>query len=208
MQFDAQDRLLPRALPGRQLRRHRGRRRARRPALRGPRPGEIRIVDIALLPGAPRSRHRAGLIADLQREAAPRAAVVSIHVERSTPRPGSTSGSASCVADDLGVYRRMEWTPAESPAHSGEDGLVAHAPRSARSARGTGRGGRARRAPGRRSLRQDGSAAREDERELQPRLSLGPGPGPVLSRLGQPSAIGSAAVPAHHELLTDTNRSR
>jgi len=75
------------------------------------RPGDLRIVDIALLP-AYRARGIGGrLIAGLQRQAAGEGRIVSIHVEVHNPAARLYERLGFEVAADVGVYRRMEWTP-------------------------------------------------------------------------------------------------
>jgi ribosomal protein S18 acetylase RimI-like enzyme len=74
------------------------------------RPGEIRIVDIALLP-----EFRAGgvgehLIGLLQQEAAASECILSIHVEVHNRAAGLYDRLGFTVASERGVYRRMEWT--------------------------------------------------------------------------------------------------
>jgi ribosomal protein S18 acetylase RimI-like enzyme len=75
------------------------------------RPGDLRIVDIALLPEARGQGVGAGLIAGLQRAAAGEGRIVSIHVEAHNPAARLYERLGFVVAADLGVYRRMEWTP-------------------------------------------------------------------------------------------------
>jgi ribosomal protein S18 acetylase RimI-like enzyme len=75
------------------------------------RPGDLRIVDIALLPEF-RGRHvGGGLVRDLQRQAAAEGRIVSIHVEAHNRAAGLYERLGFVVAEELGVYRRMEWTP-------------------------------------------------------------------------------------------------
>jgi ribosomal protein S18 acetylase RimI-like enzyme len=75
------------------------------------RPGDLRIVDIALLPAFRGRGIGAGLIAGLQQEAAAEGRIVSIHVEVHNPAALLYERLGFVVAADLGVYRRMEWTP-------------------------------------------------------------------------------------------------
>jgi ribosomal protein S18 acetylase RimI-like enzyme len=111
MQFDAQDREYRRANPeglfdvieveG-------------RPAGRlyvDRRPGDLRIVDIALLPEFRGRGIGAQLITRLQETAAAEGRIVSIHVEIHNPAARLYERLGFVVAADLGVYRRMEWTP-------------------------------------------------------------------------------------------------
>ena len=74
------------------------------------RPGDLRIVDIALLPAYRGRGIGAGLITDLQRQAAAEGRIVSIHVESFNPAARLYERLGFTVAEDLGVYRRMEWT--------------------------------------------------------------------------------------------------
>jgi GNAT superfamily N-acetyltransferase len=111
MQFDAQDREYRRANPD-------GRFDVievdGRPAGRlyvDRRPDDLRIVDISLLPESRGYGIGAGLIAGLQREAAAEGCIVSIHVEAHNPAARLYERLGFIVAADLGVYRRMEWTP-------------------------------------------------------------------------------------------------
>jgi ribosomal protein S18 acetylase RimI-like enzyme len=75
------------------------------------RPGDLRIVDIALLPAYRGRGIGADLIAGLQQEAAAEGRIVSIHVEVHNPAAQLYERLGFAVAADLGVYRRMEWTP-------------------------------------------------------------------------------------------------
>ena len=76
------------------------------------RPGDLRIVDIALLP---EFRGR-GIGEAADRRAAAGGGRVGPHREhpRRGPQPRGPALRAArlrAVAEDLGVYRRMEWTP-------------------------------------------------------------------------------------------------
>jgi ribosomal protein S18 acetylase RimI-like enzyme len=75
------------------------------------RPGDLRIVDIALLPQFRGLGVGAELITALQREAAAEERIVSIHVEVHNRAAGLYERLGFVVAEELGVYRRMEWTP-------------------------------------------------------------------------------------------------
>ena len=75
------------------------------------RPGDVRIVDIALLPEFRGRGVGAGLIAGLQAAASQEGRIVSIHVEVHNPAARLYERLGFVVAADLGVYRRMEWTP-------------------------------------------------------------------------------------------------
>ena len=111
MQFDAQDREYRRANPhgafdvievgG-------------RPAGRlyvDRRPGDLRIVDIALLPEFRGRGIGTALVGQLQEQAAAEGRIVSIHVEFSNPAAALYERLGFVTAEDLGVYRRMEWAP-------------------------------------------------------------------------------------------------
>ncbi|HET6938234.1 MAG TPA: GNAT family N-acetyltransferase [Nocardioides sp.] len=75
------------------------------------RPADLRIVDIALLPAFRGRGIGTGLITGLQQEAAAEGCIVSIHVEVHNPAAQLYERLGFAVAADLGVYRRMEWTP-------------------------------------------------------------------------------------------------
>jgi ribosomal protein S18 acetylase RimI-like enzyme len=74
------------------------------------RPGDIRIVDISLLPGARGVGIGGQLVGDLVAEAAATDRIVSIHVEVHNRAAELYGRMGFTVAADLGVYRRMEWT--------------------------------------------------------------------------------------------------
>jgi ribosomal protein S18 acetylase RimI-like enzyme len=74
--------------------------------------GEIRIVDIALLPGF-RGRGAGGrLLAELMDEAAGTGKRLSIHVERYNRALGLYRRLGFEPAGGTGVYLRLEWDPA------------------------------------------------------------------------------------------------
>lgn len=75
------------------------------------RAGDLRIVDIALLPEQCGRGIGGRLVADLQRQAAAEQRIVSIHVEVHNRAARLYERLGFVVAEDLGVYRRMEWTP-------------------------------------------------------------------------------------------------
>jgi ribosomal protein S18 acetylase RimI-like enzyme len=75
------------------------------------RPGDLRIVDIALLPSHRGLGIGARLLAALQAEAAVQGRIVSIHVEATNRAAELYERLGFVVAEVLGVYRRMEWTP-------------------------------------------------------------------------------------------------
>lgn len=74
------------------------------------RPGDIRIVDVSLLPEARGAGVGTRLIGDLLEEARASACIVSIHVEAHNRAAELYARLGFAVAADLGVYRRMEWT--------------------------------------------------------------------------------------------------
>ena len=71
---------------------------------------DIRIVDIALLPEFRGAGVGARLLAGLMDEAAASGRSLSIHVEVHNRAARLYERLGFVVADDLGVYRRMEWT--------------------------------------------------------------------------------------------------
>lgn len=75
------------------------------------RPGDIRIVDISLLPEFRGLGVGGRLIARLQVEAAASDRIVSIHVEIHNRAAELYARMGFTVAAELGVYRRMEWSP-------------------------------------------------------------------------------------------------
>lgn len=74
------------------------------------RPGDIRIVDISLLPAFRGRGVGSGLIAHLMEEAAASDRRLSIHVEIHNRASELYARLGFEVADEHGVYRRMEWT--------------------------------------------------------------------------------------------------
>jgi ribosomal protein S18 acetylase RimI-like enzyme len=77
-------------------------------------PGEIRVVDISLLPEF-RGRGVGGsLLGDVQAEAASSGRKVVIHVEQQNPAKALYLRLGFEPVEDLGVYLRMEWTAAAS----------------------------------------------------------------------------------------------
>ena len=74
------------------------------------RPGDLRIVDIALLPEFRGRGIGRRLLTDLQDQAASEGRSVSIHVEAHNAAAHLYHRLGFVVAEDLGVYRRMEWT--------------------------------------------------------------------------------------------------
>ncbi|MBV9325842.1 MAG: GNAT family N-acetyltransferase [Chloroflexi bacterium] len=77
------------------------------------RPGEIRIIDIALL--APYRNHGVGsrLLQQLLSEAAETGQRVSIHVERFNPALRLYTRLGFAEKEDQGVYLLMEWSSAQ-----------------------------------------------------------------------------------------------
>jgi ribosomal protein S18 acetylase RimI-like enzyme len=74
------------------------------------RPGDLRIVDIALLPAYRGLGVGGRLIAELQSQAAADGRIVSIHVEATNRAAELYQRLGFVVAEELGVYRRMEWS--------------------------------------------------------------------------------------------------
>jgi len=75
------------------------------------RPGDIRIVDVSLLPEFRGAGVGGALITGLQEEARASGCIVSIHVEIHNRAARLYARLGFALAADLGVYRRMEWTP-------------------------------------------------------------------------------------------------
>lgn len=73
------------------------------------RPGEIRIVDISLLPSHRGRGVGSMLIRRLQDEAAESGCLLSIHVEIHNRAARLYAALGFVVAGEEGVYRRMEW---------------------------------------------------------------------------------------------------
>jgi ribosomal protein S18 acetylase RimI-like enzyme len=72
-------------------------------------PGELRIIDIALLPELRGHGIGGGLIAGLQREAASAGATLSLHVEVHNRAARLYERLGFMTVGEDGVYRRMEW---------------------------------------------------------------------------------------------------
>ena len=76
------------------------------------RPGDIRIVDIALLPEFQGAGTGGRLISRLMDEAAGSGCKLSIHVEVHNRAAELYTRMGFLVVDEQGLYRRMEWTRA------------------------------------------------------------------------------------------------
>lgn len=76
-------------------------------------PGEIRVVDIVLLPPYQRKGIGERLLREVQAEAAASGRPVTIHVERFNPAQQLYARLGFVTADDAGpVHLLMRWTPA------------------------------------------------------------------------------------------------
>jgi len=75
--------------------------------------GEIRIVDIALLPEYRNGGIGSRLLNDLLAESAQAGKFVSIHVEKFNPALRLYERLGFSISDDRGVYWFMEWKPQE-----------------------------------------------------------------------------------------------
>jgi ribosomal protein S18 acetylase RimI-like enzyme len=75
------------------------------------RPGDIRIVDISLLPEFRGAGTGKRLIEQLMDEAASSGRILSIHVEIHNRAAHLYERLGFVVAAERGVYRRMEWSP-------------------------------------------------------------------------------------------------
>jgi ribosomal protein S18 acetylase RimI-like enzyme len=73
---------------------------------------EIRIMDIALLPGHRGKGIGTGLLLDLQHEAAAAGKTLSIHVERMNPALNLYERLGFRRIEDKGIYFLMEWSHA------------------------------------------------------------------------------------------------
>jgi ribosomal protein S18 acetylase RimI-like enzyme len=73
--------------------------------------GELRIVDIALLPELRGRRVGSELISDLQAQAASEGRKVSIHVEMHNPAARLYRRLGFEPVAEVGVYQLLEWTP-------------------------------------------------------------------------------------------------
>jgi ribosomal protein S18 acetylase RimI-like enzyme len=80
------------------------------------RPGEVRIVDIALLPAFRGAGVGGSLLRGLLDEAAARRDTVSIHVEHNNPAQTLYRRLGFQPVADEGVYLLMRWSPSERGA--------------------------------------------------------------------------------------------
>ncbi len=87
-------------------------------------PGEIRIVDIALLPEHRGAGIGSELLQDVLTEAAASGKCVSIHVERFNPAMRLYERLGFTKQEEVGVYFRMEWSPVQKNAASTENGVA------------------------------------------------------------------------------------
>lgn len=74
-------------------------------------PGEIRIVDISLLPGSRGKGLGEAILRDVQADAASRGKGVSIHVEKFNPARRLYERLGFELVEDKGVYDLMMWRP-------------------------------------------------------------------------------------------------
>jgi ribosomal protein S18 acetylase RimI-like enzyme len=74
------------------------------------RPGDIRLVDIALLPAFRGHGIGGRLISGLMQEAAASGRTLSIHVEIDNRAVSLYARLGFVVVDERGIYRQMEWT--------------------------------------------------------------------------------------------------
>jgi len=78
------------------------------------RQGELRIIDIALLPEYRRQGIGSRLLKEILAEAQQAGLPVRIHVERNNPALGLYQRLGFRRIEDQGVYYLMEWTPANA----------------------------------------------------------------------------------------------
>ena len=74
-------------------------------------PGDIRVVDIAILPPFRGLGVGGKLLSDVLAEAAESRSKVTIHVEHQNRARNLYDRLGFEVVEDLGIYLRMEWTP-------------------------------------------------------------------------------------------------
>ncbi|HMC91920.1 MAG TPA: GNAT family N-acetyltransferase [Allosphingosinicella sp.] len=75
-------------------------------------PGELRLIDIALLPQARGGGIGGALLEDLMEAAAAKGKRLSIHVERNNPAMRLYVRLGFAKIDEHGIYDLMEWVPA------------------------------------------------------------------------------------------------
>jgi GNAT superfamily N-acetyltransferase len=73
--------------------------------------GDVRIVDISLVPGARGQGLGAAILRDLQADAAARGAALSIHVEVFNPARRLNDRRGFVLAEEKGAYQLMRWSP-------------------------------------------------------------------------------------------------
>ena len=74
-------------------------------------PGQLRIIDIALLPSARGHGLGAAILSDTLAMAAARGKAASIHVEKNNPAMRLYRRLGFLTVEDKGVYDLMEWHP-------------------------------------------------------------------------------------------------
>ena len=73
--------------------------------------GEIRIIDVSLLPSAQGRGFGGGLLADLLAAAGSAGKRVTLHVERHNPALRLYARLGFVLVEDAGVYLALEWRP-------------------------------------------------------------------------------------------------
>jgi GNAT superfamily N-acetyltransferase len=87
-----------------------------------PMKGEIRIMDIALLPEHRGRGIGTRLVQDVLDEAAQSRRLVSLHVEESNPAMRLYQRMGFAAVDDVGIYKLMHWVPDRGkPIQAGEE---------------------------------------------------------------------------------------
>lgn len=79
-------------------------------------PREIRLIDVALLPGFRRQGLGSAILGDLLAEARRAGKPVTIHVEHMNPALRLYERLGFRQKEDKGVYLFLEWTPGPAPA--------------------------------------------------------------------------------------------
>ena len=79
------------------------------------RPGEIRVVDLSLLPQHRGAGIGTSLLRSLQQEAATSGRILTIHVEVHNPAARLYERLGFLAVAEQGLYRRMEWRPGCAP---------------------------------------------------------------------------------------------